>query len=322
VTTLTIAVVVVAVAIVVVSLLIWLIPRRQVQRWRESGVKDPAKLAELSLDARSSVTQAFGGLALVATLAITAYQVSETRRSSEKTLRLAERGQAAERFSNAVEQLGATNANGEPAVDVRTGALFSLRAIALDSKDLAEPAVFTVASYVRNHVPSLEVPERPSVCGENPAPSTDVTTALRLVLTDISEELHANEEDPYAGGLRGAPLNGVRVSRLTLRRFDLTSIGLRCAKLQQADFQHSTLKGAFLQRADLLGADLRGASMVGTKLWKANLESADLRRADLTDANLEGANLANAELKDATFSKRTLKHATLSPKQREEIVVS
>ena len=153
-----------ALAMVVVGLAIWLIPRWQVDRWRRAGISNEEKLAELGVQARSNVTQALGGFALIVTIAITAFQVNEGRRSADRTqesavanlelaarnLALAERSQVSERFSRAVEQLGATDAGG-PALDVRTGALFSLMRIGIDSQPNRQQALLVVATYVRNH---------------------------------------------------------------------------------------------------------------------------------------------------------------------------
>ena len=55
-----------------------------------------------------------------------------------------------ERFSRAVEQLGATDDKGRPATAVRTGALFSLMRIGIDSELYTQPALLVVASYVRD----------------------------------------------------------------------------------------------------------------------------------------------------------------------------
>jgi hypothetical protein len=43
----------------------------KVERWR-SGISDEEKLAELGVQARSSIIQALGGVALIVTIAITA----------------------------------------------------------------------------------------------------------------------------------------------------------------------------------------------------------------------------------------------------------
>ena len=68
-----------------------------------------------------------------------------------ENLALARQGQVSERFSRAVEQLGETDGNGRPARDVRTGALFSVMRIGIDSELYTQPALLIVATYVRTH---------------------------------------------------------------------------------------------------------------------------------------------------------------------------
>jgi uncharacterized protein YjbI with pentapeptide repeats len=323
---------VVVLAIVVVTLAIWLIPKWQVRGWRNAGITDPEKLANLGLDARGSITQAFGGLALVATLAITAYQVSETRRTSENTLRLSERSQLSQRFAQAIEQLDATDAKGDPAIDVRTGALFSLRTLGLDSKDFADSALFTVATYVTNNYVQSEGSDG---CAKFRRPSSDVETALKFVLPVVSSELVANAGDRGLAGLEGAHLRGLGIGQLRLQRFDLSGIELPFAFLNEPDFRGSRLvdanfrmaclrkadfRGANLKRATLVGADLRNANLMGAHLPSAHLDDADLRRADLRGADLNGATLTNARMGGATLSETTLAHAHLSKEQKQVIV--
>src|SRR5829696_5058391 len=96
-------------AIGAAGLVIWLVPRWQVHRWRRTGISEE-KLAELGLQARTSITQALGGLALIVTIAVTANQAIEANRSATENLDLAtenldlaERGQVSERFLGAVE---------------------------------------------------------------------------------------------------------------------------------------------------------------------------------------------------------------------------
>jgi hypothetical protein len=117
---------------VCVVLILWLVPRAQMARWRRDGImgKD---LAELGNSSRATLTQALGGLALIATLALTAYQVNETRKTSERNLRVAEAGQATALLSHAVDQLGAT-ADGKISTDTRVGALYSLARLVTDSR--------------------------------------------------------------------------------------------------------------------------------------------------------------------------------------------
>lgn len=268
-------------------LIIWFVPHWQARNWRRSGITSEEKLAELAGQARTSIVQAFGGLALIATLAVTAYQVSEARRSSNENLRLANRnlhlaqqGQVSERFARAIEDLGATNAKGDPAIDVRTGALFSLRRIGLDSSVLAEPAFRVVAAYVRNHYETWRDPT--DGCKTFHAPASDVGTALAFVLPPLAEKLHQDPSRRKLGkinGLSGAALRGLFLDQLDLRDFDLTEIKLRYANLDHLDARNSILQFARFSRACLRDANFQGADVRGADFSDACLAGADFRGA-------------------------------------------
>ena len=321
------AVVVVA---LVVGLAIWLIPKRQVQRWRSAGVTDPEKLAKLGLEARGSITQAFGGLALVATLAITAYQVSETRRTSENTLRLSERAQLSQRFSQAVEQLDATDTEGRPQSTFGPGAVLVART--RPRLEGLRRLCLLHRCYLRaNNYPRSRRRSRGCDPDQFRRPSPDVETALRFVIPVVSRELLAEAGDRGIAGLEGAYLRGLGVGQLRLQGFDLSGIEFHSAFLNEPDFRGSRLVGAKfrmaclrkadfrdanLRRAILVGADLRNAHLEGARLRDANLEGADLR-----GAHLDGAILTNADMQGAKLFMKDLADADLSSEQRDEIVV-
>lgn len=299
-------------AIVAAGLVIWLVPRRQVQRWRRAGISGEEKLAELGVQARSNITQALGGMALIVTLAITAYQVTETRRSADETqrsadnnLRLAEQGQVSERFSRAVEQLGATNADKSAAIDVRTGALFSLMRIGLDSKTNAQPAFLVAATYVRNNYRPPRKP-RPHGCKGFHPPRPDIATALTFVLPAVAEKLLEDTRDLTLRGLRGTDLDGLALDGLVLNRFNLTGIKLRDASLVDADFRDSKLSFARFDRACLRRADFRDADLTGSWFRRASLDGADFR---------------GAHLNGARFTEGAVNLTSLSKVQKREIIV-
>jgi hypothetical protein len=314
----------VALAIIAAGLAIWLVPRRQVQRWRRAGITEEAKLAELGVQARSSITQALGGLALIATLAITAYQANETRRSADATqrsadnnLRLAEQGQVSERFSRTVEQLGTTNADGSAAIDVRAGALFSLRQIGLDSEAYAQPAFLVAATYVANNYRPPSKP-RPHGCDRFRPPRPDIANAFRHVLPALAKKRLEDAGESILLGLRGVDLAGLAVDKLVLQRFNLTGVKFNDASLVDADFRESNLSSANFHRACLSRVDFRQADLRGTDLSDAELDGADLRGATVSRTT----DFKSARLKGAKFTATTLEQASLSKAQRDVIVVS
>jgi hypothetical protein len=293
-------------AMVAAGLVIWLVPRWQVDRWRRAEISSEEKLAELELQARTSITQALGGLALIVTIAVTANQALKANRSATENLKLAaenrklaERGQVSERFLGAVEQLGAT-AGGYAAVDVRTGALFSLMRVGLESEPNAEQVFRAAAAYVVNNYK----PPRPKGdrCNSD-AVRGDVAVALRFVLPEVSKKWPKNTRKRWEG-LRGTRLNRLAIDGLYLSRYDLTNIRLRRASLNRADFRNSNLlganfNGACLNRADFRQANLRKARFVGAELEGAKFDGAELEGAKFTQADLDRAPLSEAQKHDA-----------------------
>jgi pentapeptide repeat protein len=323
----TLAIIAVLCALFVVGLAIWLIPRRQVEHWRRAGISNEEKLAELGVQARSSITQALGGLALIVTIAISAYQVNEARKGADKTLKqtresgdnaqrsaaknlgvaldnldLTRQGQVSERFSRAVDQLGTTNEGGSPAIDVRAGALFSLMRIGIDAPDHRQPALLVAMTYVTNNYvpPTSRPPHGCQATFDRKRP--DIGIALG-VLPRIAAKLKEGE----LRGLRGANLNGLALDDLILNRFDLRNIKFRDASLARAHFHRAKLQYADLRRACLKEADFSEAS---------------LQNADFRGASLQGANFKDARLKGAKFSTPEERNrAPLSAEQKREATV-
>jgi uncharacterized protein YjbI with pentapeptide repeats len=306
----------VVLAAVLVGLAIWLVPRWQARGWRRAGITDEEKLAALVIQARTGITQAFGGLALIATLAITAYQVNATQRSADDNFRLAERGQVSERFSRAVEQLGATNTDAErtPAIDVRTGALFSLRRIALDSKENTQQAFLVIAAYVRNNYKPKEAPPKPvNGCAGFRAPRADIGTALTFVLPDVAQRLFADTPERAVRGLRGTRLDQLGLDGLDLRGLDLTQLKLRDTQLHASFFTGSDLTSARFDRADLEHANFVDAVLTGTSFRRACLDNAVFTGA----RRLKSAHFQGARLDGATFPRYAT--SVLTPAQRRVV---
>jgi hypothetical protein len=296
-------------ALVVVGSAIWFLPRWQVERWRRAGISNEEKLAELGVQARSSIVQALGGVALIVTIAITAFQVNETRKTADETqqaaaksLRLAEQGQLAERFGRAVDQLGA-NIPGTslPATDVRMGALFSLMRLGVDSRTYKQAPLVVVATYVTSNYRSPKTP-RPHGCKAVFRTRPDLVVALKFVLPRIAAGLETRD----LLGFRGAPLDGLALDGLNLNRYNLTGVKFREASLVGASFRNAKLPYARFNRACLRGADFRGAALQGS---------------DFRGATLKGADFRGATLKGAKFTQEELDRAPLSQAQKRQVAV-
>jgi hypothetical protein len=209
-----------------------------------------------------------------------------TQESLESTRQLTREGQITERFTRAIDQLGATDNDGHKSLEIRLGGIYALERIAKESPEDHWPIMEILTTYVREHAPwnpevesSKEGAIEDILPEEHPLPDPDI----QAILTVIGRRIR------YLGHGEPAPL-------------DLRGTGLRRSSgLRQAHLERANLQGADLSEANLQGAFLRETDLTGAKLWNTNLREADLSRARLSHANLKGAYLARARLPQANL---------------------
>jgi len=258
--------------------------------------------------------------------------LDQTRQTTQRTLKLTEQGQITERFTRAIDQLGATDDDGNPRLEVRLGGIYALERIDKESPDRAyhSTVMEVLTAYVRENAPwpprpskspeedFLEPPgESASVStpNESPeqeegdeqevepprkAPSTDIQAILDVINRreedDVPEKHRIRALDLRGTELQGANLGGAHLEGAILYKAHLEGAYLGGAYLEGANLYEAHLEGAFLYKAHLEGANLKGAHLEGAILYKAHLEGAFLYEAHLEGANLKGAHLEGANL--------------------------
>jgi hypothetical protein len=206
---------------------------------------------------------------------------------------LAREGQITDRFTKAVEQLGATDASGAPKLEVRLGGIYSLEAIAKESKDLHWPIMEALCSYIRIVAPAVgeeSIANPPSIAqkgspgeptsAQRSTPRADIQTVLSVLgRRDGSYEQPKQVLDLSMTNIRGADLRGAFLEKANLKWADLEG-----SNLFHADLDLAHLGWAHLRFADLSGAGLFKARLTKADLSGAHLDGADLSRADLGSA--------------------------------------
>jgi hypothetical protein len=231
---------------------------------------------EAALIGAASALIGVGGTVIVAitgarnTLRTNQATIDAAGAAAQHSLEAAREGQLADRYSRALEQLGSDN------LDVRTGGIYALESIALDSRDYHPTVMEVLTAFIREH-------SRIPAPGTRPKrwPLPDVATALTVV------GRRKVEHDTRPMGLAIA---------------DLSMASLRGANFTGADLRSAHLEGADLVFADLTKANLGDAHLNDTQLDYAHLEGADLSFADLSGTNLRHAYLAGAKLTYVTLS--------------------
>jgi hypothetical protein len=297
-------------------------------RWM-AGVPQPTKRGYALLEpkdrldavnnVRTAVLQSVTGFALVLGLAFTAAGLVNTGR----TLQTAQQGQITDRYTKAVEELGASDAA------ERLGGIYALQRLANDSPPDQTTTMRVLSSYIRIHARD-KPPPGPY---KNYLP-VDVSAALYVIgnrdrahdSTGFRIPLYAIDFDNRnlsfvdltganlrASDFRGADMHGARLSHATIGSADLSGADLSDADLTNAGLVDTRLVGAKLNNVKLGKANLNGAELSNSDLSGADLSGADLSWADLSWANLSGANLSGANLGGANLSGANLPVAYVKP---------
>ena len=238
-------------------------------------IKALTDLAAARNAVRTTLIQAIAGALFFVTAFIAWRQVQATRS-----------GQLTDRFTKTIEQLGSEK------TEVRLGALYSLRQIAMNS-GYPRPAAQILVAYLKSR--SSTNPDHDKADGKHQGiqREPDLDAALEILVEE-----------------------GLWI-RSGVGRLDLSSVRIPCARLRRADLRGCILRNAILPRADLReaildGSDLRGAYLGYSVMTNAQLEDAHLECADFTKASLDYSNLRGAHAQDAIFEGASLLNVDLS----------
>jgi hypothetical protein len=269
-----------------------LVPPLSLETLNTLGERDRLELTHARLklqnDLRTTALQAIAGMAVLAGAILTFQQLSEDRQQSAATRELTLQGQASERFTRAIDQLG------NERLEVRLGGIYGLEQIAHQAPDNRLAVTEVLVAYLHRRTPRLPNPAPPPT-----EPLSSRAPDVQAVLTVLARRA-TNLTDPVLD-LSGLNLSGADLVDADLSGANLVGADLFDANLSGADLVGANLSGANLFDADLLGADLVGANLRGADLFDANLSGANLLSANLLEANLREANLREANLREANL---------------------
>ena len=224
-------------------------------------------------------------------------------------------GQIGERMTRAINQLGATDDAGQPALEIRLGAIYALERIASDSRRDHWPIMEVFTAYLRQHAHRQpvdpdpmpltaheEAKEESRAMFEAALPGGPRLRAdVQAILTVIGRTAHS------AGAQRRRVLD---LTGVDLRHADLTGAQRMGAWMRDVDLRAAVLYGANLDGAFLGGAALTGVSFSGARLGGVILTGSDLERAVFSEVNPDGVNFSNIGLRHSYFNEASLRKAS------------
>jgi hypothetical protein len=271
------------VALLIVAF-IWFVPQLQGQYFSQ---KVPAEdRPALVNEYRRTWAQIIGGFGLLFGLYFTWRRVE-----------IAQDQQVTERFTRAIDQLGATDSTGEKQLETRLGGIYALERIARDSEQDRSPIAEILTAYVRRHASrkgeektpaKQQVHEHEGETAQDISPSSDVQAVLTVLVRLSKLDLLPEPLDLSNTDLRGANLNGLHVEGAIFTDADLREALLSYSRFEGSFFGSALLDGAALLNANVPHTLFDGTSLQGTLLYGADLSKAeDLMQRQLDMA--EGA---------------------------------
>src|SRR5208283_6189907 len=134
--------------------ILWKLPQWQVRRVQDLAPKEHFDRVN---EARKTLATILGGLAFL----VGGFFTWQSLKVAQENLKVSQKGQITDRFTKAIEQLGAVDGSGKKKLEVRLGGIYALEGIANESKELHWPIMEVLCTYVRENAPA---PSR----GENP----------------------------------------------------------------------------------------------------------------------------------------------------------
>lgn len=298
--------------IVIFLLVLWTLI--ELPHWQVShfDINNASQEATIENQYRATIAQILGGSAVIIGIYF-----------AWGNLTTAREGQITERFTRAVEQLGATDQNGNKKVEIRLGGIYALERISKESEEDHWPIMEILTAYVRqnssaqifrnkiithqamgiqaNESTTNEVPEVSKVPLDIQAILTVIGRRVKSFENGKPNYLDLQETNLERASLEDAHLEGADLSRAHLEKANLFRTHLERASFEDAHLEGADLKWAHLERASLEGAYLEGAHLEGADLFGTCLKGAYLKEAHLEGAELFGASLEGAFLEGASL---------------------
>jgi hypothetical protein len=266
-----------AVGVFFLAILIWAV--QTVPEWqvRRAGVLSavnpqaqttPADVAALQNEMRRTFIQVVGGAFALFALYLTFRRV-----------KVAEQGHITDRYTKAIEQLGAMKAENKPNVEVRLGAIYALERIAQDSPRDHWTIMEVLTAYVRQNAPAPvgDLTEEENKAANTKGPATEI----QAILTVLGRRRRDSGREQEG-------------QQLDLRFSDLRGANFRDAHMEGARFNVAHVEGAYFSEAHVEGASFVGAHAEGASFWSAHVEGANFILAHVEGARFDGAHVEGA----------------------------
>lgn len=294
------------------------IPHFQVAQFNITNQKD---LADAENSYRATLAQIFGGVAIGIGIYYTWRRITiaeedlkatqKNLKVTQENLKVSQEGQITERFTRAIDQLGAVDKNGNPAVEIRLGAIYALERIANESDKDYWPIMEILTAYVRNYSEVQAIRKEFENISNTLSPIKVKNLKIKELPLDIEAIITVI-------GRRKNSFGDGETIRLNLSRTYLRKASFKETNLERASFGYAYLENAYFGYSYLKQSIFICAHLENAYLGHANFENAVFIESHLDDADFSWANLKDALLNKAHIKNTIFRGANMEDAHFEE----
>ncbi len=292
----------------------------------------------IELEHRKGWLTGIGGVIVLLGLCIAGWRAEAATRAAQAAAdnaRAMEAGNIAERFSRAIDQLGARTAPNTSNLEVRLGAIYSLEQIASQNPTEYHWQIIEIlAAYLRSNLAPVPPDGPDSILVNRSIHENQPTEDIQAALTAIGRLGPANQQRIKLSHLwlqnavfpKHSNLSHIILNFSNLRGANLERANLRCAWLGGTWLEGANLESASMQESQLGFSHLgmwkaRNTNLRNAKLHRTNFDNAEFRSfVSLSGANLSGAyNLTHTQLCTTSFDETTTLPDGESGRTQEEV---
>ncbi|SOH93484.1 Pentapeptide repeat-containing protein [Monaibacterium marinum] len=220
---------------------------------------------------------------------------------AQQQAKTAEQGLFTDRFTKAIDQLGAERSiksppqpieqgdsiitmqveESVPNIEVRIGAIYALERLAIDSARDQGTIIKILCVYIRTHAKMGTVYAKKYL---NVEPRADIQAAINAIIS-ISRLFNELKED--------INLSGSMLSKVNFSRANISNLILSYSYIAHSNFKYSTLHGMEARFSDISNANFAYADLTGADLRHTELSLGEpsfvFNGATLTGAHVGGA---------------------------------
>ncbi len=234
-----------------------------------------------------------------------------------KRIEVSQEGQITERFTRAIDQLGAAHSDGRKNLEVRLGAIYALERIAKDSPKDHWSIMEVLTAYVREN--SQWNPDTKNPNEDLPTPGHDIQAIINVIGRRNTKNDRERLDLSFTN-LKNIIISNGNFNHCNLTNSYLTNTRTNDSYFNHADFSHSILNGLISKRTRFKNVSFFTTEMNQTRFLRCFFNDAEILCSSIKDSRINECIFKNSEISRTKFNYSTISNSELQEAELVDVI--